>query len=226
MTIVLRSLAYNLTFYLSTIVLMIFGLPALLFGRRGVFFIAQLWGDWSVFTLRYICGLKVEYRGLENIPEGGYIVAAKHQSFLETFALLRYTPDFAIILKKSLTYIPLFGLYLIVSRQIAINRAAGQSALTQIVAQAGQVLRDGRQVYIYPEGTRRPPGAPPAYKSGVAALYCRQPGALPAGRAQYRAVLGEARLHPPAGRRRDRISAADRARSRKGGIRAAFAGHG
>ena len=171
MTIVLRSLAYNLTFYISTIILMILGLPALLFGRRGVFFIAQLWGDWSVFTLRYICGLKVEYRGLENIPEGGYIVASKHQSFLETFALLRYTPDFAIILKKSLTYIPLFGLYLIVSRQIAINRAAGQSALTQIVAQAGQVLRDGRQVYIYPEGTRRPPGAPPAYKSGVAALY-------------------------------------------------------
>jgi 1-acyl-sn-glycerol-3-phosphate acyltransferase len=167
----LRSLIYNVTFYVSLLVLMILGLPALLFGRRGVFFMARTWGEWSVLCLRWICGLRIEFRGLENIPEGGYILAAKHESFLETFALLRHTPDFAIILKKSLNYIPLFGLYLIVSRQIGINRAQGHSALSQIIAQAGQVLADGRQVYIYPEGTRRPPGAPPSYKFGVAALY-------------------------------------------------------
>jgi 1-acyl-sn-glycerol-3-phosphate acyltransferase len=167
----LRSLIYNVTFYLSLTLLMILGLPALLFGRRGVFFMARTWGAWSVQCLQWICGLEVEYRGLENIPEGGYILASKHQSFLETFALLKHTPDFAIVLKKSLNYIPLFGLYLIVSRQIAINRSQGHSALSQIIAQAGQVLKDGRQVYIYPEGTRRPPGAPPSYKFGVAALY-------------------------------------------------------
>jgi 1-acyl-sn-glycerol-3-phosphate acyltransferase len=166
-----RSLVYNAAFYLSLIVLMILGLPAMLFGRRGVFFMARTWGEWSVFMLRYLCGLRVEYRGLENIPKGGYIIAAKHQSFLETFALLRHSPDFAIILKKQLTLIPLFGLYLIVSRQIAIDRARGHSALAQIVSKSGEVLRDGRQVYIYPEGTRRAPGAPPAYKFGVAAIY-------------------------------------------------------
>ena len=169
--IAFRSLVFNVAFYINLIVLMILGLPMMLGGRHGVFFMARLWGSTSVWLLENICNLRVEYRGVENIPDGGYIVAAKHQSLLETFALLKYTPDFAIVLKKQLVYIPIFGLYLVVAKQIAINRERGHSALSQIIAQAGAVLRDGRQVYIYPEGTRRSPGAPPAYKFGVSALY-------------------------------------------------------
>ncbi len=171
--IALRSLVFNLLFYLNLVVLMILGLPAMLAGRHGVFFMARLWGSTSVWLLKTICNLRIEYRGLENIPNGGYIIAAKHQSFLETFALLKYSPDFAIILKRQLIFIPIFGLYLVVSKQISIDRARGHSALSQIIAQAGDVLRSGRQVFIYPEGTRRPPGAKPAYKFGVAALYAQ-----------------------------------------------------
>jgi 1-acyl-sn-glycerol-3-phosphate acyltransferase len=169
--IALRSLVFNLAFYLNLIVLMILGLPAMLFGRKGVFFMARTWAVSSIWLLEKICNLKLEFRGEENIPVGGYILAAKHQSFLETFSLVTRTPDFAIILKKSLTYIPAFGLYLTVGGQIGIDRAQGRSALTQIIEQAGAVLRAGRQVYIYPEGTRRAPGAEPQYKMGVAHLY-------------------------------------------------------
>jgi len=143
----------------------------MLFGRKGVFFMARLWGSTSVWLLEKICDLRVEYRGVENIPDGGYIIAAKHQSFLETFALLKYSPDFAIIMKKQLMYIPMFGLYLVVGKQIGIDRERGRTALGQLIEQAGAVLRAGRQVYIYPEGTRRPPGARPMYKHGVSALY-------------------------------------------------------
>ncbi len=167
----LRSLVFNLAFYLNLIVLMILGLPLILRGRHGVFFMARLWGSTSVWLLEKICALRVEYRGLENIPEGGYILAAKHESFLETFALLKYAPDFAIVLKRELVFVPLFGLYLVGARQIAIDRNRGRSALSQIIAQAREVVRAGRQVFIFPEGTRRPPGAPPRYKFGVAALY-------------------------------------------------------
>ena len=166
-----RSLLFNFLFYVNLIVLMILGLPMMLGGRRGVFALARLWGAVSVWLLETICGLRVEYRGVENIPPGAVLIAAKHQSFLETFALLKYAPDFAIILKRQLTYLPLFGLYLIVSRQIAIDRGRGRQALQQIVAGAKPVLAAGRQVFIYPEGTRRPPGAPPSYKQGVTALY-------------------------------------------------------
>ena len=167
----LRSLAFNVAFYLNLVVLMIGGLPTILRGRRSIFALARLWGTVSVWLIEKICGLRVEFRGLENIPEGGYIIAAKHESFLETFALLEHAPDFAIILKKQLVYIPLFGLYLVRAEQIAIDRSRGRNALTQIIKQAGDVLREGRQVFIYPEGTRRPPGAPGRYKQGVAALY-------------------------------------------------------
>jgi 1-acyl-sn-glycerol-3-phosphate acyltransferase len=166
-----RSLIFNALFYLNMIVLMIVGLPTMLFGRRSVFALARLWGAISVWLLEKICGLRLEYRGVENIPPGAVLIAAKHQSFLETFALLKYAPDFAIILKRQLTYVPLFGLYLIASQQIAIDRARGRQALQQIAAAAKPVFAAGRQVFIYPEGTRRLPAAPPRYKQGAAALY-------------------------------------------------------
>jgi 1-acyl-sn-glycerol-3-phosphate acyltransferase len=167
----IRSILFNLLFYLTLIVLMVFGLPMMLGGRKGVFALANAWRAVSVWLLEVICGLKVEYRGLDNIPAGGVLIAAKHQSFLETFALLKYAPDFAIILKRQLTYIPLFGQYLVVSKQIAIDRSRGRLALRQIADAAKPVLASGRQIFIYPEGTRRPPGAPPRYKHGVSAIY-------------------------------------------------------
>ena len=167
----LRSLLFNTLFYLNLIVLMILGLPAMVLGRKGVFFMARTWASTSLWLLEKICGLRVEFRGLENIPVGGYLIAAKHQSFLETFSLVLKTPDFAIILKRQLMFIPVFGLYLSVGGQIGIDRARGRGALAQINEQAGEVLRSGRQVYIYPEGTRRAPGAEPQYKQGVASLY-------------------------------------------------------
>ena len=166
-----RSFVFNVLFYLQLVVLMIFGLPMIIFGRLGVFALARVWSRGSLFLLEKICNLRVEFRGLDNIPTGGYIIAVKHQSFLETFALLLHSPDFAIVLKRQLTYIPMFGMYLVVSKQISIDRSRGHSALSQIIAQAGVVLKSQRQIYIYPEGTRRPPGAPPAYKFGVAAIY-------------------------------------------------------
>jgi 1-acyl-sn-glycerol-3-phosphate acyltransferase len=167
----MRSLLFNILFYANLIILMILGLPTLLVGRRGVFALARVWGRSSLWLLDKICGLRVEFRGLENIPQGGYIIAAKHQSILETFALLLHAPDFAYVLKRELTYIPIFGWYLSGAEQIAIDRSAGRSAVSIVSERAGEVLRAGRQIFIFPEGTRRPPGAPPQYKFGVAKLY-------------------------------------------------------
>jgi 1-acyl-sn-glycerol-3-phosphate acyltransferase len=168
---VLRSLAFNVVFYVAIVGLMVLGLPTLVAGRRSVIGLARLWGAVSVWLLSRIAGLRIEYRGVDNIPADGFILASKHESFLETFALLKHAPDFAIILKKQLVFLPLFGLYLLAAGQIAIDRSHARRALAQMIAKARAVLADGRQLFIYPEGTRRPPGAPPRYKSGVAALY-------------------------------------------------------
>ena len=216
-----RSLLFNVLFYLNLVVLMIVGLPTMLFGRHAVFALARLWGAISVWLLEAICGLKLEYRGVDNIPPGAVLIAAKHQSFLETFALLKYAPDFAIILKRQLTYVPLFGLYLIVSRQIAIDRARGRQALQQIVAGAKPVFAAGRQVFIYPEGTRRVARRAAELQTGRRGSLRRDGRPLPAGRAQHRPLLAPARLPPAARRRGDRISAVDPARPRPRRLRRA-----
>lgn len=171
MLLIVRSLVFNTAFYLVLIALMIAGLPALLLGRHGVFWLARLWARISLWLIRVICGIKVEFRGLENIPSGGVIVAPKHQSFWETFALSLHFPDFTFVVKRELMWLPVFGWYLKSAEMIAIDRNIGRAALVQVTERSRPVLAQGRQIIIFPEGTRRSVGAPPVYKFGVAHLY-------------------------------------------------------
>lgn len=168
--LLLRSLAFNLSFYVATTLIAIFGLPALA-SRKAVIRVAQFWGRTVMALLRVVGGARVEFRGLENIPEGPLLVAAKHQSALETLALCTVLPNFAYILKKELLLIPLIGWYLSRSGMVAIDRSKGTRAMSLMNAAAGAAIRDGRQLIIFPEGTRRPVGAPPAYKQGLSHLY-------------------------------------------------------
>ena len=198
---------------------MIVGLPTILFGRRAIFALARLWGAISVWLLETICGLRLEYRGVENIPPGAVLIAVKHQSFLETFALLKYAPDFAIILKRQLTYVPLFGLYLIVSQQIAIDRGRGRQALQQIAGAAKPVFAAGTTDLHLPGGNAALAWRP-------ANVQARRRGALrsgerplPPGRRQHRAVLAPPRVPAPSGRRRHRIPSRYRAWPRPRRIR-------
>ena len=174
---ILRSILFQVAFYLSLFVLLVVGLPTLLIGPLHPLTFPRAWGRVSLWLLRVICGMRVEFRGVENIPHGGVIVAPKHQSTWETFALLPFFPDFAFIVKKELTWIPFFGWYLYGARQIAVDRARGKSALSQAARLGGAALAAGRQLFIFPEGTRRPAGAAPLYKFGVAQIYerCESP---------------------------------------------------
>lgn len=169
--LVLRSTLFNIVFYAVLAALAVAGLPSLLFGYRGVMGVARLWGRTSVRLLWLICGTRVEVRGRHLVPDGACIVAAKHQSMLEIFALLGAFPGFTFVLKRELAFIPVFGWYIAASGQIAIDRARGRAALSQLIEQARGVLARGRPILIFPEGTRRPPGAEARYKFGVAFLY-------------------------------------------------------
>ncbi|KQP61770.1 acyl-phosphate glycerol 3-phosphate acyltransferase [Methylobacterium sp. Leaf399] len=168
--LLLRSLAFNCAFYLATTVIAVAGLPTLV-SRRAVIRLAQVWGRTTLWLLRVVGGLTVEFRGLENRPAGACIVAAKHQSALETLALVTVFPDFAYILKRELLWIPLIGWYLSRSGMVAIDRSRGAKAMATMNEAAAQAIRDGRQLIIFPEGTRRAPGAAPAYKLGITHLY-------------------------------------------------------
>jgi len=167
----LRSLAFNIAFYILLFGLVVFGAPVMFYGRHGVFALARTWARAAFWLQRVICGVHVEFRGVENVPKGAFILAAKHQSVWETFALTLFAPDYSFLLKRELTWIPFFGWMLISSEQIVVDRAKGGSALMQAVRKSRALLEQGRQIIVFPEGTRRPVRAAPAYKPGVAAIY-------------------------------------------------------
>ncbi len=166
-----RSTIFNILFYVNLIGLMVIGLPSVLLGRGPATFMARAWAKTSLWLLETICGTRLEFRGIELIPPGGLVVAPKHQSMLETFALVLAVDNFSYVHKRELTWIPLFGWYLWAVHQISINRSSGSTALTHVTNGVSEFLKLGRRILIFPEGTRRPVGAPPKYKYGVTHLY-------------------------------------------------------
>ena len=171
MLVLVRSLAFNVAFYLNTALWLIVGLPTFFMSYRAIVRVAQAWGRTNLVLLRVIAGIDFELRGAEKIPAGPLIVAGKHQSAWETFAFLTLFDNPLFILKRELQWIPIFGWLTIKGRMVAIDRRRGARALAIMIEHARIELGQGRQLIIFPEGTRRPAGAEPRYKFGVAHVY-------------------------------------------------------
>jgi 1-acyl-sn-glycerol-3-phosphate acyltransferase len=169
--ILLRSIAFNVLFYLNTIIYLIAALPTFFMPYRAIVAVARSWGRTNLVLLRVVAGIDCEIRGREKIPKGPIIVAAKHQSAWETFALLPLIDNPVFILKRELQWIPIFGWLTIKGRMVPVDRGGGAQALAAMVERARIELADNRQLIIFPEGTRRPAGAEPRYKIGVGHLY-------------------------------------------------------
>ena len=168
---VLRSVLFNVLFYLNLVLHIVVAIPTFVLPRRVFMAIAKSWGHTSNWLLRVVAGVKVEYRGLEKIPPGALLVASKHQSFWEAFTLLTLFDDPAFIVKRELMWIPFFGWLLWKADQVPVDRKAKGGAMGGMIENARKALGAGRQIVIFPEGTRTAPGAPPAYKGGLASLY-------------------------------------------------------
>jgi 1-acyl-sn-glycerol-3-phosphate acyltransferase len=160
-------------FYANLIIHQVVALPALALPYPVVRAFIRSYARSSLWLLKVVCGTGVEWRGLENIPKGPCIIACKHQSMWETFALYAALTDPTYVLKRELMWIPGFGWYAWKSGLIAVDRSGGLKTLTQMRGRAQQELDRGRQVVIFPEGTRREPGAEPSYKPGVVHLYAK-----------------------------------------------------
>ena len=167
----IRSLAFIALFYVNLTAHMIAALPTLLLPRRILHVFVRSYALTSLWLLRVICGTKVEWRGIEKIPKTACILACKHQSAWETFALYAAIDDPTYILKRELMWLPLFGWYMRKEGLIPVDRSAGMAALARMTARARAALAAGRQIVIFPEGTRRLPGAEPTYKPGILYLY-------------------------------------------------------
>lgn len=169
--IFLRSLTFNAVFYANMILWMVLLAPGFLLPKRVMWAAVRAWSRLNLVLLKGIAGVGLEVRGLQNLPPGGCLVASKHQSTFETLMLLHLFHDPAFILKRELMWIPVFGWYAAKTGMIPVDRKRGRDALRDMTRRALEEMRKGRSIVIYPEGTRRPPGAEPAYKFGVAHLY-------------------------------------------------------
>lgn len=169
---IIGSFLFTLYVYLSIGIFGLLGLPVCLMGRSVTYVYMKFYSRVLFRIMRILCGIHVEIRGIP--PTGTVIVASKHQSFLDVMLLMVALPRAKFIMKHTLLFTPLFGLYAWRIGTISVRRTArGQQIKALIQAVKEQVRREASpaQVVIYPEGTRVPPGQKRPYKRGVRALY-------------------------------------------------------
>ena len=169
--IALRSIIFNVIFYINLILFLVLGSWLLLARRIWAIRALQAWAKSSLWWLKIICAINIEVRGHEHILAGPCLVAGKHQSLWETFAVLPLFDDPCMVLKRELTFIPFFGWFCLKFKMIAVERSAGSAALRKLVARGKEEVARGRAIIIMPEGTRRGVDDAPDYKPGAAALY-------------------------------------------------------
>jgi 1-acyl-sn-glycerol-3-phosphate acyltransferase len=167
----LRSLVFTLCFYAVSTAAALAMVPLLLTPRTWIAYPMRWWARVVVFLVRLLCGVRVEFRGLEHLPGGAALIAAKHQCMFDTIAPLLVLADPAYVMRDSLLKIPFYGWFSVKAQMIAVDREGHASALRAMLAAAKGRAADGRQIVIFPEGTRTAPGAAGDYKPGVAALY-------------------------------------------------------
>lgn len=171
--LLLRSLIFNIAFYSWTIVwtmlmLLVFPLP-----QKQAAFIQINWSRGIAPLLRILANIKTEIDGLEDVPEGAAIVACKHQSVWETTIFQGLFDRPAIVLKRELMWIPIFGWYIVKMGMIPVDRKRGTRALRLMLRKAKAAKEAGRKIIIFPEGTRVNADSETVYRSGIYGMYSR-----------------------------------------------------
>ncbi len=171
----LRSFIFFIIFYILTITVCTFLLPFLVLPRKWMLAVVHFYLWLSSIAEKYVLGITFEVRGREYLPKtGSYFAAAKHQSAYETMKLFHLFGDPAIILKKELMYLPLWGWHARKLDFIFIDRKNRSSAMTSVVDGAKRMKEQGRPIIIFPQGTRtrvHETSADKPYKGGIAKMY-------------------------------------------------------
>lgn len=168
--ILLRSIIFVIWFYGTMLFWGLLYMPAVLLGHdKYIWHSMRGWGKATIWGLRWIVGAKVVFEGLENVPKGPALIASKHQATLDTVLPVLHVSEPVFVVKKELEKMPVFGFYM--KRMIPVDRDAGAKALKDMLRASRNAIAKGRQIVIYPEGTRQELDAPPDYKPGIVAMY-------------------------------------------------------
>ncbi|GBR05982.1 1-acyl-sn-glycerol-3-phosphate acyltransferase [Gluconacetobacter liquefaciens] len=168
--IFVRACLFNLYFVLLTIVMGIAAMPIRLFARRYALPYAKLWTRLSVAGLCHICGIRVVVTGREHLPAGPCLLASQHQSAFDTLVWMNLVDRPAYVMKEELTRLPLVGPMLLLAGMIPVRRADGAKALRALLTATAEAAADGRQIVIFPEGTRTQAGETRRLHPGIVAM--------------------------------------------------------
>ena len=147
--------------------------PALLLPPKLAIYSCKPWIYIILKALNFFCGIKYEFRGVENIPKNQQIVfMSKHHSTLDTLLLAYVIKKPVYVLKKELLWIPFLGLYLIATKMITIDRKSYAVAFKRMVKQVRErLLRDQSNIIIFPEGGRVRIKEDVKYQRGISIIY-------------------------------------------------------
>ncbi|MBA5724012.1 1-acyl-sn-glycerol-3-phosphate acyltransferase [Candidatus Liberibacter sp.] len=170
--ILIRSIIFNILFCINILLAAIISIPLWLLSTKKQFMrFARIWVNIQQLLLKYVTKTCLKVEGLEHIPPKGCIIAIKHQSSWDTIFFLTCLNDPIFIVKRSIFYIPLFGWYCFRLGMIGVDRNSKRIDMRNIIKRSQKTVEQNRQLVIYPEGTRRPPGAKTIYKKGIAHIY-------------------------------------------------------
>ena len=164
-----RSALFGLVFYPGTVGAAILALPAVMIGGRSLVRVVNGWAAFHRWAAANLLGIRTRIEG--TIPEGTVLVAVKHQSMYETVEMVQILKDPAVVLKRELADLPLWGRAARRYGVIPVDREGGAAALRRMLKAANRAVAAGRPIVIFPEGTRVLPGQQPPLQPGFAGLY-------------------------------------------------------
>jgi len=168
----MRSFAFNFAYWAVSIVYCLAAaFAALLPGRRATSWIIRRYVRRMVQAMAVLAGIRLQVRGKERLPQGGFIVASKHQSWGDGFATYDQFDDLAFVTGDHLEKFPLLGTVLRKLGAIVVNSCGGHAARAALKERAADAHKDGRRILIYPEGHLAKVGEKFRYRSGVWHMY-------------------------------------------------------
>ena len=167
----LRAMAFVVWYYGVTLAFCLLGVPVRIFARHRALWVARSWVHTVLAGMPAVLGLRVVVTGLHHLPAAGAaLIASQHQSEFDTLVWLKLTVLPSYVMKQELLRIPLFGALLVPAGMIPVDRQGGAAAMRKLLTETAAAAAAGRQIVIFPEGTRLPPGHRVEPQPGIAAI--------------------------------------------------------
>jgi 1-acyl-sn-glycerol-3-phosphate acyltransferase len=164
----MRSTIFN-ALYISVSAAFVFALAplSLLPGNKAIRGAGRAYARTILFLMKHVAGIKVEMRGAHRLPEGPFLIAAKHQSWGDGYAMVSYFDDLTFVAGDDLERFPLVANILQKLGAIVVDNCGGHKARKRLAESFIVAAEEKRPVLIYPEGHLSKVGEHHAYRSGV-----------------------------------------------------------